>query len=867
MAQRFVVLICCLVCLLFAPPAIIVASQATTITASTIATLHGIGIAGPLAGSHQDAIIVGGGANFPNGMPWNGGVKHYETSVRVLARSSDGNATLLDNEWSLPKPIAYAACVSTADGVVCVGGENADGKSADVLRLAWQPKTRELVITQLPPLPTPRTNAAAAIVNQTLYVIGGETKDGPTDSVVSLDLTRPDAAWRDQPSLPQPVSHAVAITQSDGYETKLYLFGGRAKKTDAEQTEFFSTTYSYSPKSNQWTRCADIPVPFSAGCGVATGYSSVLLFGGDRGTLFHVVERLLKQRSQTQDQSEVEKLNSQWSERAETFAGFPRDIFLFSTITNRWAKFGDLPFETPVTTTVFWWNDTIVFPSGEVKPGVRTNAIQGLKLVSTRTGFGFLNYATIAVYFAILVVIGVVFSRKNANTTDFFRGGGRIPWWAIGISIFATALSSITCLSMPAKAFATDWRMLFYNAGILFVAPIITVYYMNSFRNLRLDTAYEFLERRFNRCTRLLASALFCTFMVSRIAIVLFLPSLALGIVTDFNVSFCIVLMGVVTLVYCTFGGMEAVVWGDVLQGFLLVGGAILSLCFLIFHTEGGLRGFVEIGQEMHKFHTFDFTLTLAQPVLWVVILGGFANSLITYSSDQTIVQRYMSANSGDQAVRSLWLNAWISIPVTVLFFLLGTALFTYYSSHPLGIDITLKNTDAIFPHYIVHSLPPGIAGLAIAAIFAAAMSTLSSNINSVSAAITCDFIKPFVALSPRAELLTARVVGIVAGGCGIALALLLATWEIRSLWDQFNTFLGLFTGVLGGLFLMGIFSKRINGTGAVAGIFGSLGSVWAVQHYTSLSFLLYGAVGMVSCYAVGWIVSLCTKSESEREA
>jgi Na+/proline symporter len=305
-------------------------------------------------------------------------------------------------------------------------------------------------------------------------------------------------------------------------------------------------------------------------------------------------------------------------------------------------------------------------------------------------------------------------------------------------------------------------------------------------------------------------------------------------------------------------GGMEAVVWSDVVQGIILVGGAILSLVVLICYSDGGFFGFLQTGYEMGKFHAFDFHFDLTQPVFWLVILGAFSNQLITYSSDQTLVQRYMCTVDSKQAIRSIWFNAGLAIPVTVIFFLIGTAMVTYYRSHPGYLDAGLQNPDAIYPLFIVNGLPAGISGLVVAAIFAAAMSTLSANINSASAAIYADFLKiRFPQFSNRYPVRLPQAAGIVVGVLGTAFALFMATWDIKSLWDLFNTFLGLFTGPVGGLFLMGIFSKRINGTGALAGLLGSAIFVAIIQARTEISFLLYGLLGMVSCYIIGYIVSL----------
>jgi len=478
--------------------------------------------------------------------------------------------------------------------------------------------------------------------------------------------------------------------------------------------------------------------------------------------------------------------------------------------------------------------------------------------VKADAGFGLVNYAVLFIYLIGMLGVGYFFMRRGGGgTDDFFKGGQRIPWWAAGISIFATTLSSITFLSIPAKSYATDWRMLIFNMTILLIAPIVVRYYLPFFRKLSVASAYQYLEMRFNRAVRFFASAMFCLFMVTRIAIVLFLPSLALHAVTGMDVYFCILMMGLITMSYCTMGGVKAVIWGDVIQGFVLVFGALLALVFMVIGTEGGLDGFFTTATADGKFRTFDFDFNWAQPVFWVTLIGGMANQLITYTSDQSVIQRYMTVKDQKSAARGIWLNGIITIPVTILFFLLGTGLYTFYKSNPAHLDISIRNQDAIFPHFMVNELPIGLAGLLIAAVFSAAMSTLSANINSVSTAVTEDFFQRLHGnLTEKTRMRIARISGVIVGLIGTGFALGLATWDIKSLWDQFNVFLGLLTSGLGGLFLMGIFTKRINGAAAMTGLLASIVLLLVLRSYTQVSFLLFGFIGLTTSFVIGWICS-----------
>ncbi|NLZ94988.1 MAG: sodium:solute symporter, partial [Bacteroidales bacterium] len=241
----------------------------------------------------------------------------------------------------------------------------------------------------------------------------------------------------------------------------------------------------------------------------------------------------------------------------------------------------------------------------------------------------------------------------------------------------------------------------------------------------------------------------------------------------------------------------------------------------------------------------------------WVVLIGGIANTLITYTSDQSVVQRYMTTKDEKETAKSIWLNGIISVPVSIIFFLLGTGLYVFYTSNPANMTIINPNIDSVFPQFIVSQMPVGFSGLLIAAIFAAAMSTLSSNINSVSAVITSDFYKTIWSkITLKSSMNVARWAGIIVGLLGVGMALILATWNIASLWDQFNTFLGLLTSGLGALFFLGIFFPRVGATSAFIGLVVGIVILVAVQGNTNISFLLYGFIGMVSSILVAYLVS-----------
>lgn len=650
---------------------------------------------------------------------------------------------------------------------------------------------------------------------------------------------------------------ATLVAQMDGEETALFLFGGRARQAKEPVTQFYSGVYHYRPSEGKWSRKNDMqlgrkkPIQLAMAAGVPLGASHILLAGGDEGSIYNRVEAEMN-ALESGDLTASERRDSLWLHHP----GFFNRLLVYNTVTDTWLDAGQMAEPVAVSTAVSDGN-TVLLAGGESRPGIRSASIQAITF-SVETGFGWLNYVVLGIYFTGMLLLGFFFMGRENDTTDFFKAGGRIPWWAAGISIFATTLSAITFIAIPAKTYAADWRMLVFNLTIILIAPVVIRYFLPFFRRFNFDTAYQYLELRFSRPVRWVASLLFIFFMVSRIAIVLFLPSLALNAVTGFSVYWAIVIMGVVTIIYCTSGGIEAVVWGDVIQGFILIIGAFLAFFYMMSGVEGGIGTFWTSAMDNDKFRTFDFRFDFTQPVFWVVLIGGLANTLISYTSDQSVVQRYMTTKDEKATARSIWLNGFLSIPVSLLFFLLGTGLYAFYISNPGQLGVVNPNIDSVFPQFIVSQMPSGLAGLLIAAIFAAAMSTLSSNINSVSAVVTADFFKILCPTASSAKsMLVARWSGIVIGLFGIGMALVLAAWNIASLWDQFNTFLGLLTGGLGALFVMGIFFKRIGGTAALGGVTGGLMVLLLVKNHSDLSFLMYGFTGMFSSVVLALLLSL----------
>lgn len=473
---------------------------------------------------------------------------------------------------------------------------------------------------------------------------------------------------------------------------------------------------------------------------------------------------------------------------------------------------------------------------------------------------GAVDYGAIAVYIGVLVCMGWYFSRRERTTEQFFLGGRKIPWWAVGLSIFGTSLSAITYLSIPAQAFATNWVFFNANMAIFLVAPIVTVFYIGHYRKWPIATAYEYLERRFNLVVRVYGSLCFLIFQTGRVGIVMLLPAIALSAATGIDKGTCIIVMGVLATLYTVMGGIEAVIWTDVIQAVVLTLGAVLALVLIVTHVDGGAAGIVREAAAHDKLHMIEWSWDPASTALWVVLIGNAFMNLYPMTADQTVVQRYLSTPSARDAKRAVWTNALLTIPITILFFSLGTALWAYFRQHPQYLDPTLQN-DAIMPLFVTIEFPIGLKGVLIAGIFAAAMSSLDSSINSVASVLVNDYYRRFVReVTERRAFFAARLITVLFGGIGTAVAFYAAQINAPSLWGPFLSLLSYVGSGIAGVFALGVFTTRANGTGAVCGAMVSAAAVYG-SGYTDIHNFLKGVVGVVVAFAVGYTVSLLTQS------
>ncbi len=796
-----------------------------------------LGVAGPFVGIHDNALIVAGGANFP--LPVWENEKVWHDQIHVLIKQKD-NYVWKDG-GKLDRPIAYGASVTTPDGIVCIGGNDEHNTYNDVFLLKWDVSSGKVRSVPYPTLPQPCAFTAASLIGDTIYLAGGQSGQSLETAMTnfwSLNLSERDKLdkfrWKELTPYPGP-SRALNLTisQHNGFNECLYVISGR--RQEGTKIEFLKDVWEYTPETGNWRSRADVPRCVMGGSGVAIGQSHIFVFGGADGSLYFEGNRL-----------------------KDKHPGFPKEAFAFHTITDSWTSSGPIPLNQ-VTTTAVKWNGTIVIPSGEVRPRVRSPQIWSAKPIIHNSEFGTFNYVVLVSYLLSMVLVGFYFTNKNRNTDDYFRGGKQIPWWAAGCSIFATMLSSLTFTGIPSKAYAQDWVYLVGNFMIPLVAIVVIYSVLPFYRCIDATSAYEYLEKRFNRSVRIFGSISFIMFHVFRMAVVMSLTGLALAVTTPLTPVQSVLVMGVLSIIYCTMGGIEAVIWTDTIQTFVLLGGAVLAFGLLVAGTENGASGFIAAASEAEKFKiaNFHWNVIDTQIALWVIIVGSVAQNISSYTADQAVVQRYMTTADYKLAARSVWVNVMLTIPASILFFGIGTALYVFYRSHPGKLDPTIT-TDQIFPLFIAREMPVGIAGLIVAAIFAAAQSTASTSMNSIATVIVTDLMRPFnLCHSERNYLTSARIFTFLAGVVGTLFGLMFVNPDITSLFDAFVIVIGLFMGVLGGLFILGMMTHRANGMGAMFGAIVGACVMFYLWKFTQVNGYLYTAAGISTCVISGFAASL----------
>ena len=465
------------------------------------------------------------------------------------------------------------------------------------------------------------------------------------------------------------------------------------------------------------------------------------------------------------------------------------------------------------------------------------------------------DLAVIAAYLVAMVLVGVYFSRKNKNADQFTRASGLIPGWATGLSIYATFLSSNTFLGVPGKAFGSNWNSFVFSLSMPLAAYAASRFFIPFYRKTGEISAYTHFEHRFGPWARTYAVVCFLLTQLARMGSIFLGIALSLQALTGFSMQMIMIVMGVCIIIYTVLGGMEAVIWTEVVQAVVKTFGALLILYLIVQAMPGGVSTITEIGAKNDKFSLGSLSFDFTQSTFWVVLLYGFFINLNNFGMDQNYIQRYHTTASAKEASKSLWLCVWLYVPASLLFFIIGSCLFAYYQVHPELIDAIKQKVamdrlpatasaaevsrlvatlqpadygDKVMPHFMVTKVPMGLMGLIISAILSAAMSTISSGMNASATVFTEDIYKRYINPNPssRKQLLLLHVATVVVGLMGLATGL--AMIGVKSILDTWWILSGIFASGMLGLFLLGLISRRTNSHEAlIATAIGVLVILW----------------------------------------
>jgi len=419
-------------------------------------------------------------------------------------------------------------------------------------------------------------------------------------------------------------------------------------------------------------------------------------------------------------------------------------------------------------------------------------------------------------YSAVLIGMGVYYTRKCRTAEQFMVAGRSIPAWAAGLAVMSTYTSSISYIATPGKAFDTNWHPFIFSLCIFPVSWFVCKYAVPYYRKVKLISVYEFLENRLGSWARIYGALSFVLFMVGRIAVILYLASLLLNTFVPWGIVPVIIVMGLITIIYTFLGGMEAVIWTDVMQSMVMIVGIVFCAVTLTHEVFSQPDYLIQAALDADKFSLGSLKLTLASQqhlfdrTIWVMIIFGVTENLRSLIADQNCVQKYSSVANERQAKKSIWIGMLIYIPLTAIFLYIGTALFAYYSAggHQLAEGIT--KGEQVFPFFIARQLPVGLKGLVVAAIIAAAMSTVDSNLNCSATVLLLDFYKRYFnpKVGERASVVFLRAMTIVWGGLGTFFAILMIRAEsILDVWWQIS---GIFGGGVLGVFILGLLRVRL---------------------------------------------------------
>lgn len=439
-----------------------------------------------------------------------------------------------------------------------------------------------------------------------------------------------------------------------------------------------------------------------------------------------------------------------------------------------------------------------------------------------------IDVVIIMIYGLILLGMGVYFFRKSKTSEQFMLAGRSIPAWAAGIAVMSTYTSSISYIAVPGKAFDDNWHPLIFALTAIPVTWFVTKYVIPHYRKHKIISVYSYLEERVGSWGRIYAAFSFLLFMIGRVAVILYLSSLLLSSFVNTDIGTVIMIVGTITIIYTLMGGMEAVIWTDVMQSIIMIGGIFFVGYVLIEEVFAQPDNLIQKAFDANKFSLGDSDLSFSSRTIWVMVIYGLTENVRNLIADQNYTQKYSSVATEKEAKKSVWIAMLIYIPLTAIFLFIGTALFSYYGGDAHVLNESITKGDEVFPYFIATSLPVGIKGLMIAAIIAASMSTVDSALNSSATVFYIDFYKKYINTdsSKKGSLAILRWSTIIWGILGIGFALLMI--NAKSALDVWWQISGIFGGGILGLFLLAIFNVKITKLqGIVSVLFSIFIIVW----------------------------------------
>jgi SSS family solute:Na+ symporter len=495
--------------------------------------------------------------------------------------------------------------------------------------------------------------------------------------------------------------------------------------------------------------------------------------------------------------------------------------------------------------------------------------------------FTSLDMVILAGYFVATMAVGFYFWRRSKSVENYTAAERSLPGWLTGLSILGTYVSSISFLALPGKAFAANWNPFVFSLSIPLATWIAVKWFLPFYRNAGHVSAYQHLETRFGPWARVYTGVCYLLTQLARMGTVMYLMALPMNVLLGWDIKTIILITGVSVTIYSMVGGIVAVIWTDAVQTIVLMAGAVVCAVVMVFKLPEGPAQLFSIAAEHHKFSLGSFGASLAEPTFWVVLIYGLVINLQNFGIDQNYVQRYLASKSDAEARKSVWLGGLLYVPLSAVFFFIGTALFAYYATHAGDLPEAYRaadKSDYVFPHFIVSVLPSGLTGLLIAAIFAAAMSTISSCLNSSATILLNDYYLRFMnrradnRQSMRVLYGTTLVWGVM--GTGVAIAMT----SVRSALDAWWMLAGIFGGGTLGLFLLGFLSRRATSRAALAGVCaGFVLILWMTlspkgwlfpesMHSTFHTFLTI-VFGTATILLVGLLVTACLPRRASENA